>query len=66
MDRADDIVVIAREMIARYDGKAAEIMDQRAKLNREMGDPEDAAFWERVARAVRTLEAQGPRHAQQD
>ncbi len=53
MSSARDASVIAREMIAAHGERAGAIAEERAVERMRSSDPESAALWLRVARAVR-------------
>ena len=55
IDRARDTIDIARVMIDRHGPAASATVDRRCRDNLAAGDAEAAAFWSRVARAVRAL-----------
>jgi hypothetical protein len=56
MDRARDIVAIAQRMIDLHGADARPIVESRARMNDDAGDPESARAWRRVAAAIRALE----------
>jgi hypothetical protein len=60
MAGADDVLDIARHMIEQHGDCAAELMDKRAQEHRDVGEFEGAAFWSRVAEAVRVLQGHKP------
>ena len=55
-DPAQDALAIARHMLERHGHEAAELMEARARANRDHGAAEDAAFWMLVAEVVRALQ----------
>jgi hypothetical protein len=52
-----NIIEIAREFMSRYGTEAAATMDRRAKENANAGEAASAAFWAKIAEAIRMLEA---------
>jgi hypothetical protein len=56
MSSVRNVVVVAREIVARCGGDATSLMDRRAQENARAGDSEAAAFWMQVAQAIRTMD----------
>jgi hypothetical protein len=55
MSNARTVIAVAEELVARHGGDAASLTDRRARENARAGDSEAAAFWARVAQAIRAL-----------
>jgi hypothetical protein len=55
MNRARDILEIARVMIGRHGAQPADVMEQRVQAHRDAGEHEVARFWASVGNAVRAL-----------
>jgi hypothetical protein len=55
MSNARTVIAVAKKLMARHGGNAAALMDGRAQENARAGDRDAAAFWARVAQAIRAL-----------
>jgi hypothetical protein len=46
---ADDILVLARQLIVQHGTEVVNLLDARAAMMRKEGQPRDARFWQSVA-----------------
>ncbi|MEA2781365.1 MAG: hypothetical protein QOK29_2909 [Rhodospirillaceae bacterium] len=56
MEDDQHVIQVARVMVRSFGARAETIMEKRAEDHMRAGEAEGAAFWRRVAQAIRTLE----------